>query len=172
MRLRSLAAPVAALTLLLSASPARAGDPPSGAVALLAGAATVFTGFVVGGALIGPANNDAGKSAAGWLAIEAGLTLAPFTAHAAVGEWGRGALFAVFPALSTGASVFVFTGDPYAVGQGDDQETYTMMPLMVVGLLASTIGVVDAVLVGGRNSVRVVPRLGSHEAGLVIGGSL
>jgi len=165
-----------ALALALVAPPARAADgaapraeaatSPDGAVALLAGAVTIFVGFAVGGTLIATGTGDASKTTAGWLALESGVALAPFTAHAPAGEWGRGVLFASVPLATTLCSVPVFAADPGAVEHGSLEEQRVLWGLLVGGLLASSAGVVDAAMVFGR--VRVLPALGPRQAGLVL----
>jgi hypothetical protein len=164
----------AALTslLLFSSSPARAADRhPDGVVAFAVGAVTIFAGFAIGGTLVAASGENAGKNEAGWLAIESGFALAPFTSHAAVGEWWRGAAFAAIPTASTLGSVPIFLARQDAVENGPIPQQEGLWWLFVAGLGSSIIGVVDATFAPAR-SLHVAPVLGPHSAGLTVGGAL
>jgi hypothetical protein len=154
---------------LLASAPARAGE-PAPALAVVVGGATLLAGFVVGGTIIAASGDDASK-AAGWFALESGFTLAPLGAHAVVGEWGRGALFAAVPTATTLATVPVFLEQPAAVEHGSLEEQRVMWGLFVGGLGVAVAGVVDAAMAPGR-AVHVAPMLGAGTTGLVVGGAL
>lgn len=167
----------AAAAALLAAPPARA-EGPDPVVAVLVGGATIFAGFAVGGTLIAAggdqgAQNDASnaKSQAGWYLVEGGFALAPLTSHAVMGEWGRGALFASVPTVTTLATIPVFVEKPAAVQHGSLEEQRVMWGLFCGGLAAAVVGVVDAAFAPAQ-SVRVAPMLGTGQAGLMVGGTL
>jgi hypothetical protein len=151
-------------------SPAHA-DEPDPAAAIIVGAATIFAGFAVGGMLLAVTGDHNGANEAGWLVLESGFALAPLTSHAAVGEWGRGAVFASVPTATTLATIPVFLIDPAAVEHGNLPEQRVMWGLFCGGLATSMAGVVDTLFAPAR-AVQVAPVLGHGSAGLVVGGAL
>jgi hypothetical protein len=167
--MRTFALSAALAAALFASPPARAGEPDP-ALAVVVGGASLLAGFVVGGTLI-TTSDDAASKAAGWFAIQGGFVLAPLGAHAAVGEWGRGALFASVPTATTLATIPVFLEQPAAVEHGSLEEQRVMWGLFVGGLGVAVAGVVDAALAPGR-AVHVAPMLGSGTTGLVVGGAL
>jgi hypothetical protein len=171
--MRSLVIPAAlGAVLLFSSRPALADDPkPDGAVAIVVGAATLFATFAVGATLVAASGENPAKNEAGWLTIEGGFIVAPFAAHGAVAEWGRGALFASVPAATTIGSAAVFAIDQDTVGSGNISQQAVMWGCFVAGLATSIAGVVDAAFAPGR-AVRVAPMMGPHQGGLVLGGTL
>jgi hypothetical protein len=164
-KLRFLA--VTAGALLVSA-PAYADTDP--VVAGIVGAATAFTGFAIGGTLMGVTGDNSAANMAGWLTMESGFALAPFTAHAVVGEWWRGVAFSALPTATTLGTVPVFLYNEGAVVHGSLPQQRWMYGLMVGGILSSGVGVVDAVL-APRRALYVVPSLGNGY-GVVVGGLL
>jgi len=92
--------------VLLVCAPAYADTDP--VLAGVVGAATVFTGFAIGGTLMGVTGDNSAANMAGWLTMESGFALAPFTAHAVVGEWWRGVAFSALPTATTLGTVPVF----------------------------------------------------------------
>jgi hypothetical protein len=163
---------VALIAPLLVAVPAGAAEPDP-ALALLTGAATQVAGFIVGGTLLVTNHGHDEQANAGWLTVEGGFTLAPFAAHAVVGEWGRGAVFAALPAGALGGTAALFGVVPGVVESGTLEQQRVMWALFVGGLFASGAGVVDAVLVSARaRRVTVAPTIGSGRVGLQIGGTL
>ena len=170
--MRFLATSAALSVLLLVSSPAQAADSrPDGVVAFAVGAVTIFAGFAIGGTLVAASGQDAAKNEAGWLAIESGFALAPLTSHAVVGEWWRGAAFSAIPTASALGSVPIFLARQDAVENGPIPQQEGLWWLFVAGLGSSIIGVVDATFAPGR-ALRVVPALGPHSAGLIVGGAL
>jgi hypothetical protein len=166
-RLASVAVLVAAGSL---ASPARASGPdPAAAIAV--GAATVLAGFAVGGTFIAASAGSARRTEAGWFVMEGGLSMAPLLAHGAVGEWGRGGLFAAVPTATTLASVPVFLVNGAAVEQGSVGQQRTLWSLFCGSLAASMAGILDAAFAPGR-AVHVLPILGAGNAGLLVAGAL
>jgi hypothetical protein len=163
--------PLAAVSVavLLFSAPARAEEPdPAGAV--VAGAAALFVGFVAGGTVIAVSGSPAAREA-GWLGLESGFVVAPLAAHAVVGEWGRGALFAAVPAVTTLSTLPVFLEQPDAVDHGSLEEQRVMWSLFVGGLGVAVAGIIDAATSTSR-SVHLTPILARGTAGLVVGGAL
>jgi hypothetical protein len=179
--MRLLLAPAASAAALLLVAPARAQDrepAPDPAVALIVGGATVLAGFAAGATLVAtgsdlgsPSDVAAMRTQIGWWVMEGGFALAPLTAHGAMGEWGRGALFSTVPTLTTLATIPVFLEQPAAVEHGTLEEQRVMYGLFCGGLAAAVVGVVDAAFAPGR-AVHLAPMLGSGRAGLVLGGAL
>lgn len=157
---------------MLVCAPSRAtAEEPDGALAVLVGGATNLVGIVVGAALTANQVNNEGLSNAGWLTIETGFALAPLTAHAVVGEWGRGALFAAAPAATLGGTVALFAAVPDAVDSGSLDQQRLMWGLLVAGQLASVAGIIDAALAPGQSkTLLVAPVIGLGKAGAQIGG--
>ncbi len=168
--MRSMAFPAAFTAACLFASPARA-DGPDPAAAFALGAATILTSFIVGGTFMAANQGDAAKAEAGWFMLEGGFSAAPLVSHAAVGEWGRGAVWAAIPTATTLATIPVFSLDGAAVEHGTLPEQRVMWGLFCGGLAASMAGVVDTVFAPGR-AVHVAPVVGGGGAGITVGGAL
>jgi hypothetical protein len=180
-----------ALALLALATPSRADPPtvssrapeqPDGGLALLVGSATEVAGFAAGGILLGTSGDRNAPNNAGWLAIQGGFTLAPLVAHAVVGEWGRGALFSAVPAAMFGGSVGLIAYAPDVVSGGTLEQQRVLWAFFGVAFVSSVVGVVDAVLAGGRakpsagaanpRALRLAPVATAGGAGLALGGLL
>jgi hypothetical protein len=180
--MRFVPAPAVLAAGLLLTFPARAQEAapaPDPAVALLVGGATIFAGFAAGATVIAtgsdlgsPSDAAARQTQIGWWVMESGFALAPLTAHAVVGEWGRGALFSAVPTAAALGTIPVFAEQPSAVEHGTLEEQRVMYVLYGVALLGAVAGVVDAALAPGRRAVQVAPMVGSGRAGLVLGGTL
>jgi hypothetical protein len=169
MRLLATSATLAAL--FLASSPAHATESrPDGAAAFVVGAATMFAGFAIGATLVGVSGQDAATNEAGWFVIEGGFALAPLTAHAVVGEWGRGAAFAAVPTASMLGTVPIFLARQDALENGVIPQQEGLWWLFAAGLISGIVGVVDATFAPGR-ALRIAPVAGPHEARLVIGGA-
>jgi hypothetical protein len=171
------------LALALLALPASSrADPADGALALLAGSATTVAGFAAGGVLLGTSGDRNAPNNAGWLAIQTGFALAPFTAHAVVGEWGRGALFASVPAAMWGGSAGMMSYAPDIVSGGTLEQQRILWGFFGVGFVSAIVGVVDATFAGRRwkagagaassPGVRLAPLATAGGAGLALGGTL
>jgi hypothetical protein len=107
------------------------------------------------------------------LAIEGGFAVAPFAAHAAVGEWGRGAAFAATPTAMLGGTAILFGFEPRTVDHGTLAQQRVMWSLFGVGLFASAIGVIDVAFAGQRSqALHVAPAIGFGEMGMQITGAL
>jgi hypothetical protein len=160
--------------VLLGPAVARAEPPPGQADPVLAGivgAATAFAGFAVGGTLMGVTGDNSAANMAGWLTMEGGFALAPFTAHAMVGEWWRGVAFSALPTAATLGTVPVFLYNEGAVLHGSLPQQRWMYGFIVGDILASGVGVVDAVL-APRRGLYVSPTVVAGGAGLTVGGVL
>jgi hypothetical protein len=167
------AATAAACGVVLSSPCARATEPPDHDAAVLAGAATFVLAFAAGGIVVATANGSNYQSNVGWIAIESGYALAPLAAHAVLGEWARGLVFAATPAAMLGGSVALFDYDNGTIQHGSLTEQRIMWGLFSTGLFAGIVGVVDAGLartVGG--SVAVAPLMTAGGTGLSVGGAL
>jgi hypothetical protein len=161
--------------------PARA-EPPDGALALLAGSATAAAGFAAGGILLGTSGDRNAPNNAGWLAIQGGFVLAPLAAHAVVGEWARGALFASVPAAMFGGSTGMMAYAPDIVASGTLEQQRILWGFFGVAFVSSAVGVVDAVFAARRSErtasstrssgIRLAPLATAGGAGLSVGGLL
>jgi hypothetical protein len=162
-----------AFALLLAPAPAHA-ETPDTALAFFTGAATTVAGFAVGGLLLGTSNDRNQTNNAGWLTMQGGFALAPLFAHAAVGEWGRGALFAAAPAAMWAGSAGLMEYAPNVVGHGTLEQQRVLWGFFGVAFFSSAVGVVDATFAGSRAAerVRVAPVATRGGAGLSVAGVL
>jgi hypothetical protein len=121
----------------------------------------LLTGFAIAGASLGvSASLMAGDSElstkyAGLFVLHSGLTLAPVAAHGVVGEWGRGAVFAIPPALGGLGMAALLAWHPQApvVGKNKSHRIYPVC--ITLSVLGSALGIIDAALVDERAPVRV-----------------
>jgi hypothetical protein len=105
--------------------------------------------------------------------MESGFALAPLSAHAVTGEWGRGVAFAAVPAAAIGGTSALFAFDPGTVAHGSLPEQRWLWAMFGVALATSTAGVVDSLFAGARaRSVVVAPAVATDRVGLVVGGAL
>jgi hypothetical protein len=140
--------------------------------ALVVGAAIDAVTFAVGVALVGTDTAGFDQARAGWITCSAGFTIAPFVAHAMVGEWLRGAAFSAVPLATT-------IGNAVVLGSATSQ-TIDVTPLnqdqrfivlfTSIGMLGSVIGLLDVALFKPAK-VHVAPNISQHGGGFVIGGS-
>ena len=86
----------------------------------------------------------------GLYVMDTGLTLAPLLAHGVGGEWGRGALFAVPPALSGLGMAALLSVRPDAPIRGKQKSQRIYPVLIMVSVLGSAVGIFDAALVDAR----------------------
>jgi hypothetical protein len=156
---------------VLGTTPAHAEPDP--AVGFVAGTAVLLLGFTVGATVVAGANGSNGPTNAGWLIMESGFALAPWTAHAALGQWTRGLAFTAIPAATFGGTVGLVDYSPGTVLHGTLTEQRTLWGLFGVGLASGVIGVVDVTFAGPRpRSVAIAPMVGAGEVGMQVGGSL
>jgi hypothetical protein len=144
---------------------------PDPVLAGVVGAATAFAGFAVGGTIMGVTGDNSPVAMAGWLTMEGGFALAPFTAHAVVGEWSRGLAFSALPTGLTLGTIPVFLYNEGAVVHGTLPQQRWMYVLFCADILSSGVGVVDAVLAPHR-TIHVAPLVGGGNYGLAVGGPL
>ena len=142
---------------------------PEPAFAIFAGAITETVGFVAGTALLGAGQNQKELGRAGWMVIHSAFTLAPITAHGAVGEWKRGLLFSAMPAAALAGTTTMFVVEPNAVDYSNLWEQRALWLLFGAGLTTSVIGVLDAMLVNTRG-LKAAPAVTARSAGLMVGG--
>jgi hypothetical protein len=173
------AAALAAVLASLTSTAAMAADPetpppppkPDAVLAGIVGSATAFVGFAVGATIMGQTGDNSPVAMAGWLTMEGGLALAPLTAHAVVGEWGRGLAFSALPMATTLGTIPIFLYNEGAVVHGTLPQQRWMYIFVCTDILASSIGVVDAVFAPKR-ALHIAPMVGRGEYGLVLGGAL
>lgn len=135
-------------------SEAEAAPSPRGPVALVTGLAVAGASFGVGGFLL-TMNQDLGTKHAGLAVLHGGLALAPVAAHGVVGEWTRGALFAIAPAAGGIGMAALLAGRPEAPVMGKNKSQRIYPVLITVSVLGSAIGIFDAALVDERTKVHV-----------------
>jgi hypothetical protein len=150
-----------------SAAPPRE---PRGPTALLTGLAIAGTSFGLAGFMLA---TDAGLPVkhAGLGVLHGGLTLAPLAAHGVVGEWGRGAVFAVAPALGGIGMAALLAERPEApvVGKNKSHRIYPV--LITVSVIGSAVGIFDAALVDERAPFSVRASASDEFAGAWVEGS-
>ena len=193
-----LRAPLLALALFLLAGSSRAdpdpllaGTPsehatgddeiPRPLLALAAGAATSFVSFAAGTTFLARAETRTGRNR-GLLLGQGGLAFSPFIAHAVVGEFGRGALFSIVPALGEIGMAALVAKAPDIVTTGEASQQFAFIALLAVTVLASGAGVVDVAYADDRAAaarkksalehLHVAPIFGRGLGGLSVGGML
>lgn len=159
-------------TVLTAPAPVRADGEPDPTSALLSGAAVEVVGLIVGGAIVSSAHGNAMTDDAGWLGIQSAFVLAPVVAHGMSGEWARGGVLALPPAVAAGGTAVLFSKVPQTVENGTLPEQRWMWSFFTGGLLTSVFGVLDVCWAAPHRSVTVSPTLGLGGAGLRIEGFL
>ena len=144
---------VAALLVAPSSSRAQTPDPGAGFVA---GASAFVAGFAIGGLLVATGSGSKATDNAGWFAMESGFALAPFAAHAVVGEWARGLAFSAPPAAVSGSTAALFAYDPATIESGTLVEQRWLWSFFCVGLVSGAVGVVDATFAGQRRAIPAI----------------
>ncbi len=158
-------------SLVLAVSPARADPDP--AVGVVTGTAVLLLGFTVGSTVAATADGQNGPTNAGWLVMESGFVLAPWTAHAVLGEWTRGLAFAALPAAAEGGTAGLLDSTPGLVLHGTLVQQRILWGLFGAGLASGVVGVVDAAFAPGRSgSIAMAPMVGPGQVGLEVGGCL
>jgi len=161
------------LSFAQSVEAAEQPDTSRGERALLTGLSIAGSSFAAGGWLLA-GTQDLRRINAGLAVIGGGLTLAPLFAHGIEGEWGRGAWFALPPALAGAGMVALLAVVPRAPVRGRaSTHTVVLFPAVLsLELLGSGVGIVDAALVDERQRLPVSLRgLGSRDyAGIEMGG--
>jgi hypothetical protein len=140
---------------------------------LVAGTAVLLLGFTVGSTMAATADGSNIGTNAGWLVMESGFVLAPWTAHAALGQWTRGLAFAALPAATEGGTVGLFDYSPGTVLHGTLVQQRILWGLFGTGLVSSVVGMLDVTFASRRaSSVAVAPMVGAGQVGLQVGGGL
>lgn len=170
-RLRSVALGALGVIALVSA-PAQARDdampaPRSrAATALVTGLAVAGASLAYGGTLLTTGRSLPVKRD-GLYVMDTGLTLAPLLAHGVVGEWGRGAVFSVPPALGFGSMVALLAVRPDAPIRGKQNSQRIYPILLSVSVLGSAVGIFDAAFADER-----APSLAVAAGGGYVGAEL
>jgi hypothetical protein len=158
---------------LVVATPSAAHAEPDPGVGLVAGTAALLLGFTVGSTVVATANGSNTATNTGWLIMESGFVLAPWTAHAALGQWTRGLAFAALPAAATGGTVGLFDYSAGTVLHGTLVQQRILWGLFGGGLASSVFGILDVTFGAPRaGTVAVAPMVGSGQVGLQLGGDL
>jgi hypothetical protein len=162
----------ASLGALVLATPSARAEPDPG-VGLVAGTAVLLLGFTVGSTIVATADGSNVATNTGWLVMESGFVLAPWTAHAALGQWTRGLAFAALPAATTGGTVGLLDDSPGTVLHGTLVRQRILWGLFGAGLLSSMVGLLDVTFTRPHtDSVAVAPMVGVGQVGLQVGGGL
>lgn len=152
------------------AAGARASDPPSRpgpdpAAAFIVGAVTQTAGLVIGGSMAASGEGFGPTPKAGFLIMQSSFILTPILAHGIVDEWERGLWFAIIPTAALGGTITLFSVAPGAVTDQDLGEVRVLWSMVTAGMLSSTVGVIDAMLVRSR-TVHVTPSPAGIGAGI------
>jgi hypothetical protein len=145
---------------------------PPGVFAAALGFATAAVPFGVG-SFMATSAADRDVRNAGILVAQGGFVLAPITAHAAAGEWGRGAIFAMPPLAAEGTMVGVMLSYPDVLRKSPVGIQYLYAGSLSLSVLSGAVGVIDTTFAEGRaRRVRVTPLFDRSAAGAMIGGTL
>src|SRR5579859_4827424 len=117
------------LAVLLSATAARADDPPDPTAAFLAGAGTSFAAILGGSTIMAIGNRNVTSDNVGWLTMLGGFIATPVVAHGVEGEWLRGFAYAIVPAAMTAGTGALFAVVPGTVDSGTLWEQRLMWSL-------------------------------------------
>ena len=168
-RVVTLAASLGAL--VLATPSARAESDPG--VGLVAGTAVLLLGFTVGSTVVATADGSNTATNAGWLIMESGFVLAPWTAHAALGQWTRGLAFAALPAATTGGTIGLFDYSAGTVLHGTLPQQRILWGLFGAGLVSGVAGTLEVIFASPRvGPVAIAPIVGAREMGVQVGGDL
>lgn len=131
-----------------------AADAPSepssrGVKALVTGLATAGASLAYGGFLLTSGHSLAAKHD-GLYVMSLGLTLAPFVAHGVAGEWARGALFSIVPAIGGIGMAMLLAKRPDAPIKGKQKSQRIYPVLITVSVVGSAVGIFDAALADER----------------------
>jgi hypothetical protein len=148
-----------ALVLVLLLGPTALADPlapadaprrPSrGATALATGLAIAGASLAYGGTLL-TSGSSLNVKHDGLMVMDTGLTLAPLLAHGVAGEWARGALFAIPPALGGVGMAALLASVPEAPIKGRKHSQRIYPVLITLSFVGSAAGILDAALVDRR----------------------
>jgi hypothetical protein len=139
--------------------------------ALVIGIAIDAVSFAVGAATLGSDSLASDQARAGWITCSAGFTVAPFVAHAIVGEWLRGVAFSAVPLAGVVGNAIVLAGNPNVDQMPLNPDQRLVYAFTTAGLLGSFIGLLDVALFKSKPPVRIAPSISQSSAGVVLGGS-
>jgi hypothetical protein len=109
-------------------------------------------GSVAAGGLLLTVDKDLDHKHAGLAIMDGGLVLAPLLSHAVAGEWLRGAVFSLPPALAALGMVVLLGAHPDAPVVGKHRTQFYYPGLITLSVVGGVVGVVDAALVDERAS--------------------
>jgi hypothetical protein len=118
------------------------------------------------GATITSSSHEIETNNAGVITMQSGLLVAPLVAHGIVGEWGRGALFTILPALSSAGMITLLATTPSAVTHTTLESQRYFYVLLTGSLLGGTVGVLDALRAPARERAREKERLRARSSSL------
>ncbi len=157
---------------------------PRATTSLLVGAGVATVSFGAGMTLTGTSGDGLVQNA-GIVIAESGLTLAPFAAHGAAGEWKRGIFFSLPPlATEIGMLILIDQWGEKLVTLAPLGTQYLYSALFTGSVLFSAIGIVDAAFAGDRAAARaatdqhgpartwVAPMFDRNGGGIKVGGLL
>ena len=140
------------------------------------GELALITGLALGGVAFGAGahlvsgQDDLAVKRAGLYVAHAGLALAPLVAHGVVGEWGRGALFSILPALGAVSMVTLLAVSPMApVKSTHGDHRFYPIPI-IVSVVGGAAGVFDAALVDERSRPSFGASVTGNSAAVTLGG--
>ena len=139
--------------------------------ALVVGIAIDAVSFAVGAATLGSDQLAGAEARAGWITCSAGFTIAPFVAHAMMGEWLRGVAFSAVPLASVIGNSIVLGSNANLDQMPLNPDQRLVYAFTTAGLLGSFIGLLDVALFKSKPPVRVAPSISHSGAGVVLGGS-
>jgi hypothetical protein len=143
---------------------------------MMAGAASAMIPTILGAAMASGGTTDAEKDR-GMAVIGAAFVLPPLVSHAVLGEWKRGTMFTIIPALSELGMVSLLASRSDAVFHGTMLSRTTFGALLCADIFFSALGVVDAALAGNQNpagrwGVVIAPTVAANRVGITVGGPL
>ncbi len=134
------------------------------------------------GSVMTTSSHEQSTQNAGVYTLQTGLFVAPFVSHAMVGEYKRGLLFSIAPAVGSGSMAVLLAMNPDAVSHAslETQRSYYFM--IVASVLGGGVGVVDTLFHPSREpsrepprtqgSLHIAPILSPGNYGLSVGGAL
>ena len=134
------------------------------------------------GTVVTTSSHEQATQNAGVYTLQGGLALAPFVSHAMLGEYRRGLLFTIAPAIGSGSMMTLLAIHPDAVTHASLEVQRYYYFMVVASVLGGGIGVVDTLFSPSREPARVFPRtqgslriapiLSPGNYGLSVGGAL
>lgn len=141
------------------------------------GPLALVSGFAVAGISLGAGSfllaseRELHYKHAGLVVMHSGLTLAPLVAHGVGGEWRRGVLFSIPPALGGLGMLALLSVRPEAPMMGKNKSHRIFPVLITVSVLGSAVGIFDAALIDERMPVEVAAAASDDFGGVWLGGN-